>query len=132
MTLEGRCYQIQIGLYKKFALTQYLDKPKYLGFEQVDGAYRYRIGYFQNYQEAIYFLEDIRKMGIKDAFITEYQNGERQNDPGVPGRYNGSTYTSQNTNSKSNQNKSSGIKLQSNWDLMQDENGDMKIQIKTR
>ncbi len=128
---EGKCYQIQIGLYRHFAINQYLEKPKYLGFEQVEGAYRYRIGYFQNYQEAISFLDDIKKMGIKDAFITEYQNGERQNDPGLPSRATNTSYSAKNSSNKSTQSKT-GIKLQSNWDLVEDENGDMKIQIKTR
>lgn len=71
-------YRVQIGYYKVFDLNKYLlSNPKDIYSEKVDGANRYSVGYFDNLEEARAFRNDLRKMGIKDAFVSQYQNGTR-------------------------------------------------------
>lgn len=71
-------FRVQIGYYKVFDLNKYLlENPKDIYSEKVDGANRYSIGYFDNLEEARAFRNDLRKMGIKDAFVSQYENGNR-------------------------------------------------------
>lgn len=71
-------YRVQIGYYKVFDLNKYLlGNPKDIYSEKVDGANRYSVGYFDNLEEARSFRNDLRKMGIKDAFVSQYENGTR-------------------------------------------------------
>lgn len=70
-------YKVQIGLYKKFDMTNYFVEPKYAGVEEVDGMHRYVISYFTTKEEAERFVADLRKLGLKGAFVAKYENGER-------------------------------------------------------
>jgi hypothetical protein len=74
---EGTVYKIQLGLYKKFNINKYFEDLKYIGYEIVDGKNRYVIGYFNDEQTAQSFVKDVRKMGIKDAFVAKYVDGKR-------------------------------------------------------
>lgn len=74
---KGTVYKVQIGLYKEFNINKYFDQPRYIGYEEVDGMNRYIISYFPDEEIAKKFVEDVRKMGIKDAFVSKYIDGER-------------------------------------------------------
>lgn len=75
--MEGFHYRVQIGLYRDFNITQLLDKHKFMVYEQIDGLYRYSIGNFDKLSTAEYFAEEMRKLGIKGAFVSQYYDGER-------------------------------------------------------
>jgi hypothetical protein len=70
-------YKVQIGLYKKFDMTNYFVEPKYTGVEEVDGLHRYVFSYFTTKEEAERFVADLRKLGLRGAFVSKYENGER-------------------------------------------------------
>jgi glucan-binding YG repeat protein len=74
---KGTIYKVQIGLYEKFNINKYFDEPKYMGYEMVDGMNRYVVGYFNDETVAESFVKDVRKMGIKDAFVAKYVDGKR-------------------------------------------------------
>jgi Skp family chaperone for outer membrane proteins len=74
---SGVVYKVQIGLYKEFSINKYFEEPRYIGYEDVDGMNRYIISYFPEEQIAEDFVKDIRKMGIKDAFVSKYIDGQR-------------------------------------------------------
>lgn len=74
---NGMQYRVQIGAYAEFDIRSFLHQTKVVSFEEVDNLYRYSIGNFATKEEAISFRNAIKKMGIKDAFITYYLNGER-------------------------------------------------------
>lgn len=74
---KGTVYKVQIGLYKQFNINKYFDQPRYIGYEEVDGMNRYIISYFPDESVATQFVEDVRKMGIKDAFVSKYIDGVR-------------------------------------------------------
>lgn len=73
----GKNYRVQIGLFKYLDLTTYLDALKFLEYERVGDLYRYSIGNFKTEAEAEAFKLEMRKMGIKDAFVSEYTDGKR-------------------------------------------------------
>ncbi|MGB1248521.1 MAG: SPOR domain-containing protein [Chitinophagales bacterium] len=97
----GQKYRIQIGLYRDFNITSYLVKPKFMVFEKVGDLYRYSIGNFDTEEDAKDFAKEIRAMGISDAFVTEYNDGDRNmvfdanNSAGVSG-YTPNDYSSVN------------------------------------
>ncbi|MCS6934464.1 MAG: hypothetical protein NZM35_04840 [Chitinophagales bacterium] len=74
---KGTVYKVQIGLYKKFNINKYFEQPRFIGYEEVEGLNRYIISYFPEEQIAKQFVEDVRKMGIKDAFVSKYIDGVR-------------------------------------------------------
>ncbi len=74
---QGTVYKVQIGLYKNFNINKYFDQPRFIGYEEVDGLNRYIISYFPDEEVAKNFVSDVRKMGIKDAFVSKYIDGQR-------------------------------------------------------
>ncbi len=76
-TAKGTVYKVQLGMYKGFNINKYFDQPRYIGYEQVDGMNRYVISYFPDQETALKFVADIRKLGIKQAFVAKYIDGTR-------------------------------------------------------
>jgi len=74
---KGTVYKVQLGLYRKFDMNSYFAKPKYVGFEKADGLNRYIVSYFENKEEAEHFASDLRKLGLHDAFVSRYSDGQR-------------------------------------------------------
>lgn len=74
---KGTVYKIQLGMYKGFNINKYFDQSRYLGYEEVDGMNRYIISYFPDQETALKFVADIRKMGVRDAFVAKYIDGTR-------------------------------------------------------
>ncbi len=74
---SGTVYKVQIGLYKEFNINKYFAEPRFIGYEDVDGMNRYIISYFPDEEIAKSFVADVRKMGIKDAFVSKYIDGQR-------------------------------------------------------
>ena len=60
-----------------FNINKYFDQPRYIGYEEVDGMNRYIISYFPEEEIAKKFVADVRKMGVKDAFVSKYIDGQR-------------------------------------------------------
>ncbi|MCD8529057.1 MAG: hypothetical protein LRY27_03655 [Chitinophagales bacterium] len=74
----GYKYRVQLGLFNFFDVSSYLnDNLKYFIHEMVNGQHRYSIGNFTTLQEAEAFKNYMKKLGIKDAFVSEYQEGNR-------------------------------------------------------
>ena len=74
---KGTVYKVQIGLYKEFNINKYFEEPRFIGYEEVDGMNRYIISYFPDEEIAKDIVKDVRKMGIKDAFVSKYIDGQR-------------------------------------------------------
>lgn len=73
----GTVYQVQMGYYQYLDLVSFNEKLKTIKAEEVNGAKRYVIGHFDNVMDAIQFSSDIKKLGIKDAFVSQYKDGVR-------------------------------------------------------
>jgi hypothetical protein len=82
----GTVYKVQLGLYKKFDMNSYFYKPKYVGVEKADGLNRYIVSYFEDKVEAEHFAADLRKLGLHDAFVSKYADGQRIYEKG-PGKH---------------------------------------------
>lgn len=74
---DGLKYRVQIGLYKEFDIRSFLNDLKVTSFEETEGLFRYTIGNFTTEEEAETFKLAVRKMGIKDAFVSHYSDGIR-------------------------------------------------------
>lgn len=77
---SGLAFKVQIGAYKSFNISTYFEKPKSINTEDVDGMNKYIIGYFNDLDKATAFQKDVKKMGIKDAWIVPYKDGARISD----------------------------------------------------
>lgn len=86
---SGTVYKVQIGLYKEFNINKYFAEPRFIGYEEVDGMNRYIISYFPDEEIAKNFVADVRKMGIRDAFVSKYIDGQRVYEWSKNPKYNG-------------------------------------------
>ncbi len=74
----GSVYKVQFGLYEKFDISGYFTTPKFIGVEKVKDKYNaYLVSYFDTEEQAQQFKIDLHKMGLKDAFVSLYTNGQR-------------------------------------------------------
>ena len=76
----GTVYQVQMGYYQYLDLVSFNDKLKTIKAEEIDGAKRYVIGHFENVMDALQFRNDIKALGVNDAFVSQYTNGVRNMD----------------------------------------------------
>ncbi|MCB0509717.1 MAG: hypothetical protein H6579_03950 [Chitinophagales bacterium] len=74
---SGTEYRVQIGAYRYFDFTQLLKFNQPIGYENVNGVIHYFLGSWKDADEAYEFAQNIRKLKIKDAFVTKYVNGSR-------------------------------------------------------
>jgi hypothetical protein len=71
---EGVVFKVQIGAYKGITLAD--DNSASFGAEKSD-LNKYTIGVFKDYWEADTFKKYMREMGVKDAWIVSYRDGQR-------------------------------------------------------
>jgi len=75
---QGVMFRVQIGAFRKKDLSKYFDNhPNFAGEISEDGTQRITLGEFRDYWEADIFKKYLRDMGVKDAWIVPYKDGER-------------------------------------------------------
>ncbi|MFT4522173.1 MAG: septal ring factor EnvC (AmiA/AmiB activator) [Bacteroidia bacterium] len=74
---NGTVYAVQIGYFKQLDLKSFNGEPKRIKAEVVGEAKRYVMGYFTKLEDAVAFGSEIQKLGVSDAFVSEYINGTR-------------------------------------------------------
>ncbi len=75
---QGVVFKVQIGAFKNKDLQKYFDNNPNLGGEIKEGEpQKITIGIFRDYWEADEFKKYMREMGVKDAWIVPYRDGER-------------------------------------------------------
>jgi len=75
---KGVVFKVQIGAFKNKNLAKYFDNNPNFGCEAKDGEpQKLTIGIFRDYWEADTFKKYMREMGVKDAWIVPYQDGQR-------------------------------------------------------
>ena len=76
--VKGLVYTVQVGVYSKPILANQLFNIQPLYFERTpNGLYRYTSGIFDNLETATQAKASIVGIGVKDAFVTTYYNGNR-------------------------------------------------------
>jgi len=71
-------FEVQIGAFEEFDLGAYTEDLVKLRGIKSDQMTKYVLGRFHQYEDAIDFLNDVRKMGLNDAFIAGIVGGERR------------------------------------------------------
>lgn len=75
---RGVVFRVQVGAFKNKNLQKYFDNNPNFGGEARDGEpQRITIGIFRDYWEADQFKKYMREMGVKDAWIVPYRDGQR-------------------------------------------------------
>jgi TolA-binding protein len=75
---NGVVFKVQIGAFRNKDLTKYFENnPNFSGDIDADGTKKYSLGYFGDYWEADTFKKYLREMGVKDAWLVAYKNGQR-------------------------------------------------------
>jgi TolA-binding protein len=75
---KGVIFKVQIGAFKNKDLAKYFDNNPNFGGEAKDGdPQKITIGIFRDYWEADTFKKYMRDMGVKDAWIVPYKDGQR-------------------------------------------------------
>jgi hypothetical protein len=75
---KGVVFKVQIGAFKNKDLAKYFDNNPNLGGEVKEGEpQKITIGIFRDYWEADTFKKYMREMGVKDAWIVPYRDGQR-------------------------------------------------------
>lgn len=75
---KGVVFKVQVGAFKNKDLSKYFDNnPNFGGEAKGDEPQKITIGIFRDYWEADVFKKYMRDMGVKDAWIVPYKDGER-------------------------------------------------------
>jgi hypothetical protein len=75
---KGVVFKVQIGAFKNKDLAKYFENNPNFGGEVKEGEpQKITIGIFRDYWEADTFKKYMREMGVKDAWIVPYRDGER-------------------------------------------------------
>ena len=70
-------FEVQIGAFEHFDLSAYSDELMRFSEQKDNGVNKYVLGQFSRFENAEDFLRDIKKMGIRDAFIAGIVDGQR-------------------------------------------------------
>lgn len=72
-------YRVQIGAFRNFRLG-FSDSRKNGVVEEIEGGFnKYQIGIFSKYREALRFKKELKKMGLRKAFLVAEYEGEKLN-----------------------------------------------------
>lgn len=74
---KGVVFKVQIGAFRNKGLSKYFDKAGSFDGEVDNSLERYTLGIFPDYWEADQFKKYLRDMGVKDAWVVAYKDGQR-------------------------------------------------------
>ncbi|MEO5601113.1 MAG: Ezrin/radixin/moesin family protein [Cyclobacteriaceae bacterium] len=75
---QGVVFKVQIGAFKNKDLQKYFDNNPNLGGEVKEGEpQKITLGIFRDYWQADEFKKYMREMGVKDAWIVPFRDGQR-------------------------------------------------------
>jgi hypothetical protein len=75
---KGVIFKVQIGAFKNKDLAKYFENnPNFGGEVKENEPQKITIGIFRDYWEADKFKKYLREMGVKDAWIVPYRDGQR-------------------------------------------------------
>jgi hypothetical protein len=76
---KGIVFKVQVGAFRDRDLSQYFEKHPNFSGEDENGIKKYTLCYFSDYNEASRFKDYIRHMGVSDAWVVAYKDGQRIN-----------------------------------------------------
>jgi len=78
--IKGIIFKVQMGAYRKrdlAHLTEERSAQEAFGQEQIEGINMYTLRHFRDYWKADAFKKELRAMGLKDAWIVAFKEGQR-------------------------------------------------------
>ena len=76
--MDGVVFKVQIGAFRNKDLSKYFENHEnFSGETDEDGTQKITLGQFRDYWEADTFKKYLREMGVKDAWIVPYRDGQR-------------------------------------------------------
>jgi uncharacterized phage infection (PIP) family protein YhgE len=75
--MPGVVFKVQIGAFRNKDLSKYFENNPNFAGEIRDETQQITLGNFRDYWEADTFKKYLREMGVKDAWIVPYKDGER-------------------------------------------------------
>ncbi len=76
--VKGVVFKVQIGAFRNKDLSKYFDNNEnFSGETDADGMQKISLGQFTDYWEADTFKKYLREMGVRDAWIVPYKDGQR-------------------------------------------------------
>ena len=75
---KGVVFKVQIGAFKNKDLSKYSENnPNFTAEKNQEGLNQFTLGVFRDYWEADTFKKYLREMGVEDAWIVSYRDGQR-------------------------------------------------------
>lgn len=74
---KGVVFRVQVGAYEKGDASEFSDGNEEFNTEQADDMQKITLGNFRDYWKADKFKKYIRKVGVKDAWIVPFKDGQR-------------------------------------------------------
>lgn len=75
--VPGVAFKVQIGAFRNKNLSKYFENNGSFDGEVDNSQQRYTLGVFTDYWDADKFKKYLREMGVKDAWIVAYKDGQR-------------------------------------------------------
>ncbi len=75
--MPGLVFKVQIGAFRLFDMRKYAQDNPFFEAEALGDINRYTVGRFRDLALAEAFQKDIKRLGIKDAWIVPYKDGVR-------------------------------------------------------
>ncbi len=73
----GVVFKVQVGAFKNKDLTKFAQDNENFSAEADGDVNKYTLGVFKDYYEADAFKKYLREMGVKDAWIVSFKDGQR-------------------------------------------------------
>ena len=77
MSMDGVVFKVQVGAFAKKDMSSFFDNNPMFSGENEEGLQKITLGFFRDYWEADTFKKHLREMGVKDAWIVPYKDGQR-------------------------------------------------------
>lgn len=77
MSMEGVVFKVQVGAFAKKDMANFFENNPMFSGENEEGLQKITLGFFRDYWEADTFKKHLREMGVKDAWIVPYKDGQR-------------------------------------------------------
>jgi hypothetical protein len=74
---KGYYYRVQLGAYKQYNIKAKSTSDESFSVETENSMNKLTLGLFYTLVEADQFKEDVRRMGVKDAYVVPFKDGKR-------------------------------------------------------
>lgn len=75
--MQGLVYRVQVGAYERLGIANHNSGDPAYNVEQQGRVKKYQLGYFRNSNDARLFRDDLRRLGLRDAFVVAFKDGRR-------------------------------------------------------